>query len=117
MIQSQFLQTASSYNDFNKALLLGDIKPMNVFINCITMIKFSFFDVGVKEDNKKNQSGFVRYDVILELKRQKDDVIIIEFKMQDVESENSLQDTVTRFAFCGKEIFIGKIESYNLVSI
>lgn len=54
---------------------------MNVFINCITMIKFSFFDVGVKEDNKKNQSGFVRYDVILELKRQKDDVIIIEFKM------------------------------------
>ena len=40
------------------------------------------------------ESGFGRYDVMLEPKSGKDDAIILEFKVHDPEDEKSLQDTV-----------------------
>lgn len=39
------------------------------------------------------ESGFGRYDVMLE-PRQEDDGIILEFKVQDAETEKELSDTV-----------------------
>ena len=40
------------------------------------------------------ESGFGRYDVMLEPRRQEDDGIILEFKVQDPEEEKELADTV-----------------------
>ena len=40
------------------------------------------------------ESGFGRYDVMLEPKRPEDDAMILEFKVQDAEDEKELTDTV-----------------------
>jgi hypothetical protein len=40
------------------------------------------------------ESGFGRYDVMLEPLRKEDDGIILEFKVQDEEEEETLKDTV-----------------------
>ena len=81
------------------------------------------------------ESGFGRYDVILEPRNKADDAIILEFKVQDAEDEKELSDTVEAaleqidkkkyaayliakgvpqdkirkygFAFCGKRVLIG----------
>lgn len=81
------------------------------------------------------ESGFGRYDVMLEPKKD-DDGMILEFKVQDMEDERELADTVKAalqqieekkyeailvekgvprerirrygFAFCGKKVLIGQ---------
>ena len=40
------------------------------------------------------ESGFGRYDVMLEPRHAKDDAIILEFKVHDEEDEETLRDTV-----------------------
>ena len=40
------------------------------------------------------ESGFGRYDVMLEPLGEKDDAIILEFKVHDPEDEKTLRDTV-----------------------
>jgi len=40
------------------------------------------------------ESGFGRYDIVLMPKEQRDDAIIIEFKVHDTEDEKDLADTV-----------------------
>ena len=86
------------------------------------------------------ESGFGRYDVMLEPKNsQKDDGILLEFKVQDPEEEETLKDTVKAalnqiekreyaaqllargipkerirdygFAFCGKKVMIGTVRT------
>ena len=42
------------------------------------------------------ESGFGRYDVMLEPKKQEEDAIILEFKVQDMEDEKELSDTVEK---------------------
>lgn len=120
MIHGWFADYDSSYNDFVKALLLDDLKAMNIYMNRVALTTFSFFDTGRKpsavseperfyhgfilglivelEDRytitSNRESGFGRYDVILEPKDEKDDAMILEFKVQDSEDEKSLSDTV-----------------------
>ncbi len=120
MVRGWFKYADTDYNDFIKALLLGDIKAMNAYINRVALNTFSYFDTGKRPSGEEperfyhgfvlglmvelqnrytitsnRESGFGRYDVMLEPKNPKeDDAIIMEFKVKDPEDEADLKDTV-----------------------
>ncbi len=120
MISRWFADAEENYNDFVTALLLGDVKAMNRFMNDIALETFSYFDTGKRKSGKaeperfyhgfvlglmveltgryvltsNRESGFGRYDVMLEPKYAVDDAIIIEFKVRDEDEEQTLADTV-----------------------
>lgn len=118
MVQDWFDSSASNYNDFIQALLKNDVRAMNVYMNRVALATFSFFDSGRKpstdseperfyhgfvlglmvelEDRyvitSNRESGFGRYDVMLEPKDIQEPTMILEFKIQDT-SEKELTDT------------------------
>ena len=129
MIRDWFWEEGDSYNDFIKALLADDVKAMNFYMNKVALQTFSFFDSGKKPSEEEperfyhgfvlglmveladkyvltsnRESGFGRYDVMLEPKTvrgdgvktggREADAIIIEFKVQDASEEMELSDTV-----------------------
>ena len=119
MIRGWFGKASADYNDFAKALLLGDKKAMNAYINRITAVTFSYFDTGNRPSGieperfyhgfvlgllvdlndrylltSNRESGFGRYDVMLEPRKPEDDAIIIEFKVHDPDDEKDMQATV-----------------------
>ena len=119
MVHSWFVDAEDDYNDFIRALLVGDRKAMNVYMNQVALRTFSYFDTGknpsyeeperfyhgfvlgliVELQNRyvitsNRESGFGRYDVLLEPKNSEEDAIILEFKVHDSEEEDSLKDTV-----------------------
>lgn len=122
MIRMWFSEAETDYNDFVKALLIGDVRAMNVYMNRVALSTFSYFDTGKRPFGDEperfyhgfvlglivelqvryvitsnRESGFGRYDVVLEPRNPKeDDAIILEFKVQDTDDEKSLQDTVQR---------------------
>ena len=122
MIKGWFSKgSRSSYNNFIKALLLGDVKAMNTYMNRVALNTFSSFDVGNHPSEyteperfyhgfvlglmveltdrytilSNRESGFGRYDVVLEPINSKDDAIILEFKVHDKDDEKTLADTVS----------------------
>lgn len=168
LVRSWFAPSASNYNEFIKALLQDDIKAMNLYMNRIAVSVFSFFDIGKKPSEtteperfyhgfvlglivdleeryritSNRESGFGRYDIMLEPKNGHDPAIIIEFKIQEPEEEKDLSQTVEAalrqidaknyavelldkgiqadrirkdgFAFCGKTVLVGKANTAYL---
>ena len=161
MVRSWFAKDVSSYNAFIKALMSDDTEAMNEYMNQIASETFSYFDTGKRESGKaeperfyhgfvlglmvdladcytitsNRESGFGRYDIMLEPKKENLDAILIEFKVFHPRRDNSLEDTVNAallqieekkyaqtliakgiseerirkygFAFEGKEVLIG----------
>ncbi|MCI6732271.1 MAG: ATP-binding protein [Lachnospiraceae bacterium] len=120
MVRGWFQDSRADYNDFVHALLLDDRKAMNAYMNRVALNTFSYFDTGKRPSGgeperfyhgfvlglivdlqkryvitSNRESGFGRYDVMLEPKNpQMDDAIILEFKVYDSDSEETLKDTV-----------------------
>ena len=120
MIHGWFSQAEEDYNDFIKALLADDVKAMNAYMNRVAREVFSYFDTGRRPSEEEperfyhgfvlglmvdlenryvitsnRESGFGRYDVVLEPKDpKKDNAIILEFKVHDPEDEGTLKETV-----------------------
>ncbi len=119
MVRRWFSGVSSGYNDFIKALLLGDLRAMNTYMNKVALATFSYFDTGKNPSGAEperfyhgfvlglmvelsdrylltsnRESGFGRYDVMLEPRNRADDAFILEFKVHDPEEERSLEDTV-----------------------
>lgn len=119
MISRWFRGRQYEYNSFIKALLKGDKKAMNAYMNKIAVETISYFDSGSHPSQAEperfyhgfvlglmvdlrdryaitsnRESGFGRYDIVLMPKNEGDDAIIIEFKVYDAEDEEGLQDTV-----------------------
>ena len=119
IIQDWFADVTEDYNDFIAALLQGNVTAMNQYMNQVTKVMFSYFDTGKKASDAEperfyhgfvlglmvelegryhitsnRESGFGRYDVMMEPMEESDDAIIIEFKVRDASTEKSLEDTV-----------------------
>lgn len=160
IIRGWFRTVTTDYNDFIKSLLANDIDAMNEYMNRVSLSVFSYFDTGSHQSGQdaperfyhgfvlgllvelyekyhitsNRESGFGRYDIMLEPKEDNLDAIIIEFKVYNPRKEASLEDTVRAalvqiddqqyaaaltvkgiskerirklgFAFKGKEVFI-----------
>ena len=119
MIHEWFAEVAEDYNDFIHGLLQGDVDAMNQYMNQVSKYMFSYFDTGKKGSDSEperfyhgfvlglmvelegryiissnRESGFGRYDVMLEPVDKSEDAIIIEFKVRNTGKEASLEETV-----------------------
>ena len=119
MVRGWFGRSKQEYNDFIKAMLLNDKKAMNAYMNRVALNCFSYFDTGKRPSGEEperfyhgfvlgmivdlqsryvitsnRESGFGRYDVVLEPRNQADHAYILEFKVHDPDDEPTLKDTV-----------------------
>lgn len=123
LMKGWFAANISDYNSFVKYLLEGDIEAMNHYMNNIALQTFSLFDVagkpseyleperfyhgfvlGLMVDRREDyviksnrESGFGRYDVVMIPKNKnnpKTPAIVIEFKVQNKNKEQKLEDSV-----------------------
>ena len=118
MVRRWFGNASPAYNDFIKALLADDLRAMNAYMNEVAMAIFSYFDTGKNPARTEperfyhgfvlgllvelsdryvlmsnRESGFGRYDVMMEPKNGMDNAVIMEFKVRDSGDEKSLEDT------------------------
>ena len=121
MVKTWFKKTNADYNDFIKAMFLQDIDAMNEYMNQMSLELFSSFDTGRRASGKaqperfyhgfvlglivdlqkeyivrsNRESGFGRYDVVVEPKNPSENpAIIMEFKVLNTRRETSLEETV-----------------------
>ena len=119
MISGWFALAKPSYRGFIKSMLMGDVSTMNKYMRNITLQTFSYFDTGkgvigdeperfyhgfvlgllvdLREDyviTSNRESGYGRYDVMLEPLDKNKDAFILEFKVHDSKEEKSLEETL-----------------------
>ena len=120
MIRGWFATVKRDYNGFVKALLRGNLKEMNIYMNEVALETFSYFDTGKRISKKteperfyhgfvlglltelveeyvltsNRESGYGRYDVMLEPKDKTKKAFILEFKIHEPDEETSLKETV-----------------------
>ena len=115
LIKKWFSGRHNQYNRFVTALLAGSLEEMNYYMANVSSNVFSFFDTGINAAENfyhaftlglmvelrdryiitsNRESGFGRYDIMLEPKnKNSDDAIIIEFKVFKEMHEDTLKDT------------------------
>ena len=119
MVRNWFSKVKGDYNDFVTALLCDNVEEMNAYMNRVTLETFSYFDSGRQPSREEperfyhgfvlglmselseeyvltsnRESGFGRYDVMLEPKEKTKHAIILEFKVHNPRKEASLEETV-----------------------
>lgn len=121
LVNAWFETPDGNYNDFIKALLSDNIRKMNTFMNKVALNTFSSFDVGNRPSEKaeperfyhgfvlglvvdmaerykvisNRESGFGRYDVMIEPFDKNEKAFIFEFKVKDKDDDElTLDDTV-----------------------
>ena len=121
MVSGWFRKSSMVYNAFIRAMLESDLEAMNQYMNEVALATFSIFDTG-KSPSKKSaperfyhgfvlgllvdrrkdyvirsnrESGFGRYDVVMEPLKDGLPAVIMEFKVHNPAKENSLEETVT----------------------
>ena len=120
MVREWFGTKNTEYNKFIKAMLNVNLKEMNIYMNEISMDIFSYFDTGKRASRlhperfyhgfvlglivdlakdyvitSNRESGYGRYDIMIEPKNKENRAYIIEFKIHEPdEGEESLKDTV-----------------------
>ena len=119
MVRGWFARVGGDYNDFSKALLRGNLKEMNAYMRRVVTQTFSYFDTGKSPSQAEperfyhgfvlgliaeldrdyvitsnRESGFGRYDVMLEPRDKQGEAMILEFKVHDPDDEKTLEDTV-----------------------
>ena len=117
MIESWFGGCRRVTQAFLQALMADDVKAMNAYMNKVALQTFSYFDTGKNPSEEEperfyhgfvlgmmvemaeqytitsnRESGFGRYDVVMEPKEDDAYAVIMEFKVQDGE-EKDLTDT------------------------
>ncbi len=136
---SDWFRGSSSMNFFIKAMFAGNTEDMNDYINDIALSTFSCFDTGKESDEKvpenfyhgfvlglmvdnaedyilksNRESGFGRYDVVMEPKDKTKPAVIMEFKVRSVKrGEKNLEDAALNAL---KQIEDKKYESSLLAS-
>lgn len=134
MIGGWFSRTVPAYNEFIKAMLLDDTNAMNTYMNRVALATFSYFDTGKAPSEEREperfyhgfvlglmvdlegryritsnrESGFGRYDIVLEPLQDHDNAFIIEFKVFNPKREQSLDDTANNA--------LSQIEAMNYTS-
>lgn len=141
MVQDWFAWN-DDYNDFIKALLLGDVKAMNAYMNRVTAEMFSYFDTGKSLQGEperfyhgfvlglmveladryvvtsNRESGFGRYDIMLEprtvpLTQGSDVVINNGIKRDAIIIEFKVQDMDEKELFDTVQDALNQIEERN----
>lgn len=125
--------TLSMFSSFDTGTRLSEAEPERFYHGFVPGLLTELSGRYLVTSNR--ESGFGRYDVLLKPEKG-DDGIILEFKVQDLEEEKELSDTVKAalqqiedrkyetilmdqgvpgerirkygFAFCGKKVLIGK---------
>ncbi len=113
-----WFEDLTHYNKFVKALLACDVKAMNVYLGKVLVQIASSFDGGVHPSSAEperfyhglvlgliaelegkyyvrsnRESGFGRYDVMMEPVDKNGIAYVLEFKVKDLDDEGSLEDT------------------------
>ena len=121
MFRGWFDVSNSVYNRFVNALLGGNVREMNAYMNEVALATFSNFDSGTHPSSKSQperfyhgfmlgllvelrdryqvksnrESGYGRYDVMLIPRNVAENAMILEFKVKETE-EKTLQETVQK---------------------
>lgn len=120
MFRGWFRSVNRYYNGFVKAMLSGNLKEMNIYMNRVARDTFSYFDTGKYPSETEperfyhgfvlgmiadlsveyvitsnRESGFGRYDVMIEPKDKSKKAFILEFKVHEPDEEKCLEETVT----------------------